>query len=666
MSAAVAASRVARPRVAALALQPRAALVVVAALSTIARSAAAVLNARPIYMPDEYLYAAIARSLAAGHLPSVRGNTLHFPGLLAPLLAAPLQAAFSPELAYRLTQFENAFFMSLAVVPVYAIARRLRLSPWYAVGSAIFAVAIPDLVYASVTTSDAIAYPLVLSALAFGLAALDSPRWQLQVAFLAAALLSLSARVQYAVLPAAYLAAAAVVDRRALVRRHAVVVGALGGACLVVLAAGPSRLAGTYAATLHFHVGGAWRWALLDVFFITCSTGAVLVPGAVAGVVAARGRREVSFAVVAASLTVMLVAEAALFAANTGGRFEERYLFVLVPLLPIAFGLYLRHARPSRVLVLVLGAVLVVAAAKVQLTGYVAVSGISDSPFLIAYYRVVQWLGVPNAAVLAAATTTGGAVGAMVLTWRGRGAIAFVAALVFVALVAGVAVASYARLAVGDRPAPGGLSWIDAAHVGDVTYVRTPRTPVAYALQDLYWNRSLVAEVRVLKAMPTDGYAPVPELRIADDGTLVGAGHAVAFERWASFERWTNGSVLGHDDVAELVSGKEAPRLSLLELGRFDDGWLANTGRITLWPVHGRTAGTLTFALHLPRKQRATRIMFGSKSYLVLPGRYTPVRLRLRAAGPVTIEFASNVRRELSRFRIGSVMSTPPTFTRSS
>ena len=666
MSAAVASSRVARPRVVSVVLQPRAALVLVAAASTVVRAAAATLNARPIYMPDEYLYTAIARALGAGHLPAVRGNPVHFPGLLAPLLAAPLQAAFSPEVAYRLTQFENAFVMSLAVFPVYAIARGLRLSARYGVACALFAVAIPDLVYASVTASDAVAYPLVLSALAVGIAALDEPRWRLQAAFLALAALAVSARVQYVVVPVAYLFAAVVVDRRAAIRRHAVVVGALLGCGLVVLAAGPSRVVGIYSATLHFHLDEhVWRWGLLDLFFLTCSIGAVLVPGAVAGLISARERHEVSFAAVTTALAGLLVTEAALFASNVGGRFEERYLFILVPLVPLAFGVYLRNGRPSPRLVLVLAGVLIIVAAKVQLTGYVGVSDISDSPFLIGYSRVVLWLGVSNAAVLAAVATTTGAVGAMGVAWRGRGAAALVATLMFTAVTAGVAVASYAHFAVGDRPAPDGLSWIDNAHVGDVTYVRTPRTPISFALQDLYWNRSIDNEVRVARATPTDGYAPVPKLRINADGTLVGVGHVVAFEEYASFARWVNATVLGHDDVAELVSSAAAPRLSLLELGRYFDGWLANSGRITIWPTHGRTTGTLEFFLRLPRNRRATTITFGRLSYRVRPGRTTPVRLHVDEAGPVTISFRSSVSTVLSQLRVGSVMSTPPAFMRS-
>src|SRR5581483_4701452 len=372
---------------------------------------------------------------------------------------------------------------------------------------------------------------------------------------------------------------------------------------------------------------------------------------------------EVAFATLTTTLMVLLVTEAALFASNVDNRFEERYIFIVVPLVAVAFGLYLQKGRPSPRLVFAIAGVLVLAAAKVQLTDYVSISSISDSPSLIAFSRVVAWAGVSTTAAAAAFATTVGALGAMLVALRGRGMVAFVAAMSFSVVVAAAAVVGYAHFAVGDRSPAGGLSWIDKASVGEVTYIRTPRVLRGRALQDLYWNRSIDNEVRVADAMPTDGYAPVPKLRIRTNGTLAGVGRSVAFEDYASFERWSNGTVLGHDDVAELVSATTAPRLALLELGRYFDGWLANSGRITVWPVRAHLAGTIAFDLRLPVGQQATRVTFGRSSYLVRPGRTTPVRLRVTGTGPVTISFRSDVNRVLSQFRVGSVLSTPPIFT---
>ena len=77
-------------------------------------------------------------------------RTGHFPALLEPLLAAPLWLVGSTATAYRLVQFENALFMSLAAIPIYLLARRLGLGTRYALASAAFALALPDLVFSVV------------------------------------------------------------------------------------------------------------------------------------------------------------------------------------------------------------------------------------------------------------------------------------------------------------------------------------------------------------------------------------------------------------------------------------------------------------------------------------------------------------------------------------
>ena len=129
---------VARPFALARGLTARVALTAVVLASFSARLVASAAHPAPRYFPDEYLYTAIARALGAGQAPNVRGASANFPALLAPILAAPFHALCSPELAYRLTQAENALLMSLAAVPVYLLARRLGLSVGYGLACAVF------------------------------------------------------------------------------------------------------------------------------------------------------------------------------------------------------------------------------------------------------------------------------------------------------------------------------------------------------------------------------------------------------------------------------------------------------------------------------------------------------------------------------------------------
>ena len=60
---------------------------------------------------------------------------------------------------------------------------------------------------------------------------------------------------------------------------------------------------------------------------------------------------------------------AGLYASNGAGRFQERYLFSILPLIPLGFGLFLRHGRPARVAVLVICAVLVLVGMRVPALG---------------------------------------------------------------------------------------------------------------------------------------------------------------------------------------------------------------------------------------------------------------------------------------------------------
>ena len=98
------------------------------AASFLVRYVAALGHTTPLYFPDEYIYSGIARSLAQSGRPLIRGSSAHFPALLEPLLAAPFWLTNDPGLAYRLTQAENALFMSLAAVTSFMRSERWPLT----------------------------------------------------------------------------------------------------------------------------------------------------------------------------------------------------------------------------------------------------------------------------------------------------------------------------------------------------------------------------------------------------------------------------------------------------------------------------------------------------------------------------------------------------------
>src|SRR5438309_9119226 len=123
------------------AISARVGLSAIVLTSFLLRLVAAVAHSTPLYFPDEYIYGGLARSLATSGRLAIRGTAAHFPALLEPLLASPFWLTGNPELAYRLTQGLNAVAMSLAAVPVYLLARRLRLGQGFALACAALAVA---------------------------------------------------------------------------------------------------------------------------------------------------------------------------------------------------------------------------------------------------------------------------------------------------------------------------------------------------------------------------------------------------------------------------------------------------------------------------------------------------------------------------------------------
>ena len=642
-------------------------LTLVVGVSFLTRAVASAAHPAPRYFPDEYIYTALARALGSGHAPSVRGEPAHFPALLEPLLAAPFHALFSPAAAYRLTQLENALFMSLAAIPIYLLARRLGLSARYALACAVFTVAIPDLVFASYTLADPVAFPLALAAVYAGVVAVERPSRRAQLAFFGVALLATLARVQYVVLPVAYLVSTLAVDRKRLVRTQRLPLALCTLPVIAALAVGPSHVLGYYSRVADLHVGGQLaHWAAVDVFLLALASGAILVPGAIVALARPRGRAETAFAVFGAAFAAGLLLEGALYASNGSARFQERYLFALLPLVPVAFGLYVKHGRPGRLPVGLLSAALFVATARWPVSAWSAGLGRTDSPFLVAVHRLEDLAGTANASLIVALLAALAAGGAVLVSRRGGGDYAVGAAIVVTLAASFGATIGDASIAqqVRNDYLPADKSWVDATGARNVTLVQTAGAPPVNAVEQLYWNRSIAHERLLGDAVATDVYA-APAVKVARDGSLRGIEGAVLFQDYAATARFQNAAAVASAGTFTLWSGDETPRLGLLEEGRFADGWLGQNGRLRLWPDDsGRTRGTLRFALTLPPGTEATSVRFGAARYDVVPGRTTQISYAVDVRGPWSIAFSAARGRRLQDERVVSVQSTAPTFER--
>jgi len=668
-------------------LSARVCVSVIVLTSVAVRLLASLAHDTPRYFPDEYIYSALARSIAETGKLQIRGVPAHFPALLEPLLASPFWLTHDPTLAYRLTLAMHATAMSLAVVPVYWLARRVGLGKWMALGCGAFAVTIPDLVYANYVTADAVAYPLVLGAFAAGVAAIDEPSKRAQLAFVILSGLAAAARVQYVVLPVIFIVAALAVERGHIVRalrrfKLAFILFALPAVAL--LAAGPSRVLGYYRGVFGLSVDplALGHWVAVDSMLLVYAAGFVLVPGAAVATVAAlvrpRDRAEAAFGWLAGGLTCALLAEAALYAANTNGseRFQERYLFAVLPLVPIGFGLFVQR-RHLRIPVAALAVGLLMLALRVPLSGYTTGTGKQDSPLLQAVYWLEQQRSSYGSGafvvIVLVSILTLVAVGTAFRPRLGA-ALSLVSALAVTSL-ASAQVLSYDTDASGRAALtylPSDFQFVDRAHLGAVSVLVPPGTPRPLVSEHLFWNRS-IKRVLVLPHAGAPDVFGFQSVRIARDGRIMRGGHPVRepllIEELANSFELSGATLVRRELSSSLWRPTGVPRVAVKTANRYLDGWLAPTPSVTVWPdSSGAARGTLSLRFSLPSSAGRTPLRLHGpglhRQVTVTPGKSTRVVIHVRAHGPWTLTIDPQRLRFLPDGRGVSVRSTVPVFVR--
>jgi hypothetical protein len=668
----------ARLRARALALPAHLVLGAMIAASFAVRWLLARAHETPYYFPDEYLYPSFAEGIARRGVPSVRGETASFPALLEPLLAAPAWLVGDTQLAYVLTQGIHSLVMSLAAVPAYLLCRRLGLRTSWSLGGAAVTLAAPALSYTGFMLADPVAYPLALAAVWAGVRALERPSARAQVLFLALAGLASFARMQLVVLPALFAVAAVVVDGRRALRSHA-----LTFACLAVGAAGTAVLGlGYYSGVteLDFPVAGLLRWAGSDAMVVAYASGWLIVPGALLALARPQGRAERGFAALTVLLAIALVGQAALFSANGDGsteRVHERYTFVLVPLLAVAFLLYAKRGFPWRGALLGLSAGMLLVSARLPLSGYTIAQGKDDSPTLRAVLRLEHELGIGTGSLAVAGLAALLSLGAAALALRPRAAVplALGATLVVMGGIAAGAV-SYDRLnseAVLVDALPRGKDWVDRHDLGRVTLVQLPGADRHTAFEQLFWNRS-VDRLVLTGSPPIDAFA-ADGAGIAADGRLLTGTQPVEgpllLQTWGTHAELAGAERVDATHAFELFRHSGAARFSLLAPGFYRDGWVARNAAVTVWPdASGRVEGTLTLRLSLPPEAKRTRLDLRGpglrRAVAVEPGGKQLVELPVSRRGPWTLELRARDFGWLGSTRQVSVYADePPAFRRS-
>jgi hypothetical protein len=665
----------------ALVVPARLLLAGIVAVSFLVRLVVGLTHATPEYMPDEYIYSTLARSLALQGRPLIRGQLAHFPSLLEPLLAAPFWLIGGQHFAYRATLAENALFMSLAAIPIYLLARHLQLGEKTALACAAFTVTVQSLFFTTFVLADPVAYPLALTALYLGVKTLEQPTRRNQLSFLALCALAAFARIQYIALPAAYLTALLIQTRARphQLARHKLTLTLLTLTTITAAAAGSHRLLGYYqtAAKLH-HPTTALHWAATDTMLLGYATGIILIPAALTTLITEllkpQNPRTSAFATLTLTTTLALLTETSIYAANGSNRFQERYLITLLPLTPILYGLYQRRGRDERapkILVAGTAVALLLLAVRVPLSGYTIADFKQDSPFLIGLFRLEQLTSIANGSLFVAIAASVLALCAVAIVVRPRlGAAGIPLAICFVAVFAIASWSFDARKASMTRSqlAPD-VSWVDDAKLGNgAIMLETAGDPRWAPYQELFWNRSIDRLYLLGNGAPIDLFSS-PGVRVVADGRMLLHGKAIRapllVPNYGTQTSFRGAAKLESQAHYTLWRPEGTPRLARIVEGLYEDKWLAGYGHLTVWPgASGRIAGTMRFVfwapegtwpspLHLTAPGVSTRVT-------LVPGRRCVVVVPVAARGPWTLVFESRKPVSLPDGRIVSVQSAQP------
>lgn len=351
-----------------LAQSTTACLAAIVVVSTLLRAAIGLTVPSVWILPDEIVYSELAKSIAAGDRPSIRGVPVFGWGEVYPTLIAPTWALIrDPVWAYHGALAINALVMSLAAIPAYFLAR-LFVPRRLALLVAFFTVLVPSMSYTGVVMTENAFYPVFLLAVLLIARAVREPTAANQVLALLGLGVVAFTRVQGVALAGAYVAALGIhaltgprSGRRRYLTRVAPTLGVVLLASLAPLAAsvargdGPFGWLGARSGTFEeFHPREAPKWFVYLVGDL--SLYVAVAPLAATAVVIALGLMRLPsepvrlFAsVVLPTFLAMLVSVSLVSASlDVDGveNLNERYLFYVVPLAFIGLAVWIHTGLP--------------------------------------------------------------------------------------------------------------------------------------------------------------------------------------------------------------------------------------------------------------------------------------------------------------------------------
>lgn len=319
-------------------------------------------------LPDEVLYSELARSIAGGERPSIRGLPSFGWGELYPTLIAPAWVVFDdPVRAYHAALAINAFVMSLAAVPAYFLAR-LFVSRGHSLVVALMTVIVPSMAYTGVVMTENAFYPAFLLAVYLIARAVRAPSISNQVIAVSSLLVVAVTRIQGVALFAAYAGALLIFawigpasDRRAYLRRLLPTIFALATLTVapfvvsLVRGDGVFGWLGVRSGTFsELKVQEAPKWFAFLIADIVLYVAVIPLAASVVvitlGLSRASAERVRLFAAIALPVLVAMLVTVSLVSAGLDpDGFEnvnERYLFYVAPVTFVGLAVWVRAGLP--------------------------------------------------------------------------------------------------------------------------------------------------------------------------------------------------------------------------------------------------------------------------------------------------------------------------------
>ena len=518
-------------------------------------AALATTMAGPWVIPDEFIYSDLAKSIAAGHLPAVRGVTTFGYGIGYPLLIAPAWVvAASARVAYTLTLVTNAALMSLAAVPAYLLARRF-VSHSSSLAIASLSVLLPAMAFTSMILTENAYYPAFLLALLMVVRSLEHPTKRRQVLAMGAIALAVAMKLLGVVLVGIFasvilldaLGSGGVKELRPRVREYRLTFLIMASAVVAAVAAsaaagrGAAGALGAYSAVFSkFNlVDLPWSFVLhVAALDLTCG----FIPFAATVLVVSRVARGemrdpqiVRFAAVTTStmfwLALTIAVSAGAIKAGSAGagaqaHLHERYLFAAAPLLLIGLAVVVeRHVERRCRLALAAGITAALLAALIPVA-HLSENAALQAPSLIPWLLFSHGqIALSLAAAVAVAVFVLAPVRRTSLPWG----------VVGILFATGALLASAASFGKGEAVTAAGVGtspqWVDDAvgRTADVAVLwnepgAVGRPALPRAAQDVVWvdeffNRS-VRRVLALGALSPEGL-PETRVKIGKSGVLL-------------------------------------------------------------------------------------------------------------------------------------------------